>query len=315
MTIERASPADDLARELAVRELWTGADAPRWWHVFRDAYDVVLSSMPLDPGRVLAFAGALGRAMHIVTGSPSPELIAGLMPGGTVSPSLRAAARAASALRYQNRALISLIRRRGSRVMDLLLDPGVDRAVRTIPRPAVLAVWHAGPAFGIGAAVEHAGVPMLTIRRDAGPVNRGRRFVTSVSISGDFNRRFHAATLAVKQLRQGGIVAVAADGEDGALLPPVPCLGRMVRLPRGPFSLARIAGGVPIVPIVSRWNEKGLIELVVGQPLPATPSRGKDAELAFAAAAARWIEEYFLSNPGEIWLRTLRWLARWPKVG
>ena len=57
------------------------------------------------------------------------------------------------------------------------------------------------------------------------------------------------------RLRKGGIVAIAADGEDGQLGLRAPFLGRSIRVSRGLAALARLTGA-PIIPILTTWGEE-----------------------------------------------------------
>lgn len=99
------------------------------------------------------------------------------------------------------------------------------------------------------------------------------------------------------------------------MAPAAACLGRMVRLARGPFALSRLTG-VPLVPVVARWNDEGRIEIVVDRPIAAPPSGlGGDAELAATTEIARRMEAHLRARPGEIWISTLRWLLASARTG
>ena len=92
-----------------------------------------------------------------------------------------------------------------------------------------------------------------------------------------------------------GVFALADAAQRGSFelaRVEAPLLGRRLRLARGPFALARIAG-VPIVPLVARWQGNG-VAIVKGEPIVASEDDGETA-----AALAGWLEDYLRAFPGE----------------
>jgi hypothetical protein len=289
------------------RGLWLGDEAPAWWHRARRLYDSSIRvAAPLDARLVLAAAAVLGRAAHrLHLSGPSIADIAALI-GREARGGLSGVGSDISALRYQNRALVSLVQQRGIRILETFIDPGsLDGLAqfRTGP-PVVLVTWHLGPAFALGGAFTRVGLRVLIVRRAIGYHTTPNLDVAIAG--GGCDARAAVFRQAVARVREGGHVIMAADGLEAGLTAAVPCLGRRVPMARGPFALARITRA-PLVPVVARWDPSGRIRIIVGEPLIAEEN-SPDIEASYASAAARWLDGYLRASPKQLWLCSLRWL-------
>lgn len=132
------------------------------------------------------------------------------------------------------------------------------------------------------------------------------------SVDRGSHARTQAVVRAVAQLRRGGLIIIAGDGVDTTDTLPTPCLGRAVRMARGPFALARICGA-PLVPLLARCDHQGVIRITVGEPLDGHGS-GRELETALAVAAGRWLETYLLTRPSQLRRCSLQWLLDFPPI-
>jgi lauroyl/myristoyl acyltransferase len=266
----------------------------------------------LDVRTVIGLAGRAGAIAQLVRPRPDAAELMTLFAGRTAAggADFRAIASEMSVRRFRSRALMALIRRNGPEVGIPLLEPGGApglEALRDRRAPAILVSWHVGPPSGIGATLARLGIPALGVMRRTPYQRVGTCEIANTS--GGPTQRTAALWRAVQQVKDGGLVIIAADGQEGARTAEVACLGRLVTLARGPFVLARLSGA-PLIPIASRWTSSGRIAVHLGDPLrtdAARPEDGDRFEHACAAAMAAWLESYFLSAPAELRLSTLRW--------
>jgi lauroyl/myristoyl acyltransferase len=283
----------------------------RLWHLSRRVYDrAVAFSDRLDTGTVVDCGAGLGRLAHrIHRSSPSERDVVSLFTGfDTVAvDEPRRTAREISALRYTNRALLALVRRRGLQTLAPLVNPAGARNLEVLrhpDRPTILITWHVGVIFGLAAALTQRNIPVLVVREGSfyEPIGRMEFAFTR----GGPSARARTFGHALRQLQKGGLVLMAADGPDGARTACVPCLGRSFSLARGPFGLARLAGAV-LVPCVPRWDGDGRIDVQVSPALTRPRMDTKATfETSYAAAAAGWLQTYLLESPQDLWLYTLR---------
>ncbi len=271
----------------------------------------------LGPRTVVELASAAGRVAQRVRQRPRPEDVADVFRDQSVRLDASRTAREISAFAYRNRALSAVVRRRGLSAATSLVDPAslppLERLASSTRTAAVLVTWHLGPGCGISAAFDQVGVGSLAIVRRPPPAVDRRSEV--VLAGGGEAERIAALWRAVRHLKDGGLVVIAADGLSGERLRHVTFLGRRIRLARGPFVLARLSGA-PIVPLVARWTPEGLIRVELGCPLniDAVPADGEPFEVAAATATAAWMEARVLQSPGELRPHTLRWLAGSPRA-
>lgn len=163
--------------------------------------------------------------------------------------------------------------------------------------PAVLIGLHAGPIFALRAALQMANLSVLSLvsaeRQDyAGMAER-----VTTRTAGD---AVAAVERAQERLRDGGLVLIFVDGDFGALMPPVPLLGRLVTFRRGAFRLARLTGA-PIRPVTIVWaGGRRPIRASIGDPLAIADGCGPEMfEARAAEAAAARFEQYLLAHPHE----------------
>lgn len=288
---------------------------PLWWRASRWVYDAVMSAVSrMDTATVLAAAGHAGRVTHAVhPRHPSAAEISRLFEGFD-SPAVRDPTRTArqmSKLRYQNRALIAMVARRGIDPIIAITDPSAAarfERVRDPSSPTILVGWHVGPIFGLTGFLSQHKVPMLVIRASAHYEARGS--MEFAFTAGGMQQRTTAVLRAVRRLKSGGLVVIASDGPDFSESIEVRCFGRAMRIARGPYALARMTRA-SIVPVAPRWMTDGRIHVEVGPPLavPTVVDGDNDRfEQAYAQASADWFEAYVLAHPGDLWLYRLRQL-------
>jgi hypothetical protein len=254
-----------------------------------------------DLRRALRVAGALGQVRNRLSRRwPAPDQVRSLFPHCDRSTAAEVAWNIGG-LEARNRFLVATIQRSGLEpVRPLVRLPASWAALRS---PVLLGTFHVGAMHALGPALEQLPGPVLALRH--GPLFVPRPPLEVATTEGDEQSRAALFHRALEHLSRGGFVALALDVVQGSAL-RVPCLGRPLVLARGPFALARITG-VPLVPLVARWQPGG-IEILLGEAL-ATPGQeaGTEAwEGALAASAARWLEGYLLASPGELGLGLLR---------
>ena len=174
---------------------------------------------------------------------------------------------------------------------------------RLLEGPLLLATFHLGTPVTLGAVIERLPGHKLAMFNSHGLARPG---MPTVDLSAGETRRVAAVMRALATLRAGGVVVTVADGNSAATI-QAELLGRLVRLPRGTFAIARMAGA-PILPITARWRGRG-IEIVTGQPIePAT-------EAAMAQALADWLGGYLAAHPEQVMIPIVNLLRRGRPTG
>jgi lauroyl/myristoyl acyltransferase len=172
----------------------------------------------------------------------------------------------------------------------LVPNPALDE----LRPPFVIASFHVGPYQALGAVQRALPGPRIAVTRER---IAGRSDIALLHEGDDEWQRAHTFHRTLSGLRSGGVALLLVDGlrVDNESVPTieVPLLGRSLRLARGAFALARIAG-VPIVPLAARW-EGSAMAVTVGDPV--SPELGEEG---MAAAVGAWIEGYLRERPGEI---------------
>ncbi len=283
----------------------------------------------------LGAAAAVGRMRNRLSGAwPSVEQVAQLFPHLDRAAAARVA-RTIGAAEARNRLVVELIRHRGLAAVAALVRSAP--ALAELRPPLVLCTFHVGAVQALGAALERLPAPALRFRH--GLLHEPRPPLAVVSTAGGEQARAKAFLRGLDHLRQGGLVALAADLADGPTATiATSCLGRPMHLARGPFALARLAAA-PLQPIVVRWSAHGL-DTIVGPPLapldsldplyhldpldnlpraggpshrspnhdgpPDSPPADRERDAALAGAAAAWLERHLLAAPGDLSLGLLR---------
>ena len=187
-------------------------------------------------------------------------------------------------LECQPDALIPMVRCSGG---DLL------QRLYAAKQPAILGTWHWGAFFltTIVPALQSLGISALFIAKDLKyrlPPN-----VELCDVTGGLVARVRAIKRAHEHLRAGGMVVIALDGQVGNSTLEVTCLGRRIRLWRGPAILARLTGA-PLIPLTQHWEPyggKARLNVHAPLPLPACPPEEAGAfDQAILANVARWFE-------------------------
>ncbi len=110
---------------------------------------------------------------------------------------------------------------------------------------------------------------------------------------------FRGIRAAVEALREGGVVGVLADRDIQGTGICTTLLGRKVRLPAGPWELARRTGAT-VLPVFASRRSVQDHAVTVGEPfcVPATPAQRGDIEIA----VHRWagmLEQHLQRVPGQ----------------
>jgi lauroyl/myristoyl acyltransferase len=266
-------------------------------------------------GRALQAAlialGVLGRAAHRFNPTrPAPSELAALFRDASPE-EVAAAARAMSGLRYQNRALVEMARRRGQGLLAELVDAAsLDRLRAHAGAPAIFVGWHVGPPFGVIGAFKAAGVDVLIIRRSMR--SDATAMFEFAAVEGGRGPRSAAFRRGVDRLRGGGAVLMAVDAPEMSQTAPVPCFGRARAMARGPFAMARLTGA-KLVPLASQLDHDRVVRVAVGPPLVGGDS-DDDVETSLAAGAAAWLEATLRESPRQMRRCVLQWLLDAPPI-
>jgi hypothetical protein len=151
--------------------------------------------------------------------------------------------------------------------------------------PLVLVSFHVGTIVALGAVFERLPGPRLALFHGSVVHRPGIRVVDT----GEDGYAF-AAKCALDTLRAGGFVFSIADG-GGRSRVEADLFGRRIALPRGTFTIARLAGA-PLLPVAARWRGP-TIEIASGDPI----APGDESEMA--GALSRWLEAYLVEHPEE----------------
>ena len=234
---------------------------------------------------------------------PATDEVEALFPHLGRMAALRLAARI-GALEARNRVQVRCITRSGLAPLRPLVS--VAGSFAALQAPCILATFHVGATHALAPALERLTKPVLALR--LGSLAAPRPPVEMLTTEGGEQQRAAVFHRAILQLERGGFVVMAVDVVPGAWV-DVTCLGRPLRLARGPFALSRLSGA-PIVPLVSRWSRRG-VHVIAADPLQGAQcgghaGDGTDSEQALADAAAVWLERYLLDAPSELGLGLLR---------
>lgn len=270
---------------------------------------------------VFELAGRVGRIAQLLglSGPTAQEVGAVFADLSTVR--RRQVARAIAAQRFSNALLRRVVARVGieafaRRVRCEGESQFIGLAVRR--HPVVLVPWHCGPVHAISPALIKLGVPALVVRHE--PQFEAAQGIEYVYSRGHDAVGSRALKRATEILRKGGVVVMPAGVPSVPFeLPPGPyhLFGRSAHLFRGPAVLARL-GGAEVIPVVPRWRgEEVVVGFAAPIPRPAfVPGRGvADAfDSEFVSSLAGWWERYLREHPEDMWILSLRAIARMPRA-
>jgi KDO2-lipid IV(A) lauroyltransferase len=169
------------------------------------------------------------------------------------------------------------------------------------PGPIVVVSAHTGNAELVCRALTHRGRPFVALVESIEPPEFADYLLR---LRSGPDARFYEATFGgvracLEALRHGGLLAVMADRDIQGSGMPVELFGRCVRLPRGPWEIARRSGAV-VIPILSSRIDADHFEVHVNEPF--TVARSDDAEQDVRKAIERWaevLEEHLPRDPGQ----------------
>jgi hypothetical protein len=273
----------------------------------------VHSRLPARPGarvplaRLAPVAGAAGRLASVLRlHGPLPRELREVLPEETAA-SLRRVARAVVALEFRNRLVQETVQRCGLESLAGLVAP--HESWTALAPPAVLLSFHVGALPALPGGLPRLGAPSFVIRE--GPLYAPPAGHVLGFTRGDVRVRAALLAEAVRRLRAGGFVTLAADRPWGTRTDPVPCLGRLLRFGRGAFALSRMTGA-PVVPVIAVWARGGAVALHAYAPLERAP--GRPVEAALAEAAGRFLDGFVRRSPDQLSLGTLFELLDAPRA-
>jgi lauroyl/myristoyl acyltransferase len=264
---------------------------------------IYLQLLQSKPAATLTMMGVLGRlANALYPHYPLPENVAELFPG-LPRHRLLEIARQTRLNIFKEVGLLRLLECRVDALIPLVRCCGGSLLQRMYARrqPAILGSWHWGAFFltTIVPALKGLGISALFVGKDLKyrlPPN-----IEVCEAKGDSVTRVKAVKRAHEHLRAGGMVVIALDGQEGDSTLEVPCLGRRIRLRRGPAILARLSGA-PLIPITQHWEPYGgKVRLTVHDPLPSPACPPEEAgafDHALLAEVARWFESTIYAKVG-----------------
>jgi phosphatidylinositol dimannoside acyltransferase len=168
-------------------------------------------------------------------------------------------------------------------------------------RPIVIVSAHAGnPEFAIQALV-HRGRPFAALVEQLEPRDYAEALLRTRSSAGG---RYYEATVAglrggLRELRSGSLLGLIGDRDLQGNGVCVGFLGKRVKLPRGPWEIARREGAL-VLPILSRRGRGPHARLFVHEAIDV--SRGGDEEADICDAVQTWaklLEKHIRADPGQ----------------
>jgi lauroyl/myristoyl acyltransferase len=262
--------------------------------------------------------GGLAQSLGIT--GPAPHEVGAVFSG--MSPARQQeVARAIAGRRFANAMLRLVLERVGTDAFARRVRCEGEEHLLDLTRrrqPVLLVPWHCGPLHAISPALIKLGVPALVMRARAPRFGPGRGIEYLYPGHYDDAARARVLKRGVEWLRAGGAMVMLT----GLPTPPFERLpgpyrlfGRAVQLLMGPAALARL-GAAQIIPVTPRWVEGEIVvRFAAPLALPAKgPERGTEAEFdrEVLGLLAAWWERYLREHPEELWLFSLREIARSP---
>jgi lauroyl/myristoyl acyltransferase len=198
--------------------------------------------------------------------------------------------------------LATLMYRDTSRIEgERLRIVNIERLDAETAGPTVILSAHSGnPELCVQILVAR-GRPFLALVEELQPPALNRYMIRMRSAGGGrfVEADFRGARAALRLLREGGIVAVLGDRDLAGTGICVPFFGQQVKLPRGPWELARRAG-VRVLPVFTRRERLDYHTAIVHEPIevPRTNDADADIEQAMRKFAAL-LEEFLAQEPGQ----------------
>ena len=266
------------------------------------------------PVNAVRMAGLYGRLLgsRSSTLAPSREELLALL-GPTTDDELVRLRLEIAASEIRNRVITQLVQRHGPGALSRLIrleNESLPRKLLESRRPTLLLIWHLGVPRAIPAGLAAASIPALVGQRGVSRASRTDE-LAPLQFHEIHDGSLHLSFLmrATRILKGGGMVQIAADGQQGEICSSTPFLGGALRLRRGPAALARMTGAERL-PVTACWSEDGAhIQIRFHPPLPApeTPPEQIEAhEQEILSGIAGWFESYLRMRPECLRLRSLR---------
>ena len=169
------------------------------------------------------------------------------------------------------------------------------------PGPLIAVSAHTGNAELAVQALTHRGRGFVALVQPLEPPEFARRILALRSSAGGrfFPSDFGGLRASIHALKTGDLLALMGDRDIQHSGICVPLAGREVRLPRGPWELARRTNAL-VLPIFCRRRRFDALDVVVGEAFRVDVSDAPEADLRKAAEHyAVLLEAHLRADPGQ----------------
>lgn len=167
--------------------------------------------------------------------------------------------------------------------------------------PVVVVSAHTGNAELVIQALTYRGRPFAALVETLDPPQFADSLLRLRSVAGGrfYEANFAGVRACLEALRGGGLVGVMGDRDIQGSGVPAVIAGRSVRLPRGPWELARRSGAV-VLPVLTARRGADDFDVYVEEAFCVHP--GGDPEAEVRRAVDRWaavLERHLRRDPGQ----------------
>lgn len=169
------------------------------------------------------------------------------------------------------------------------------------PGPVIAMSAHSGNAELAIQALTFRGRPFVALVEAQRPRAWSRYLLKLRSAAGGtfHEASFHGIRACLETLQEGGLVGFMGDRDIQGNGLCVCLAGRRVRLPRGPWEIARRSGAL-VLPVFTARIERDHFRLFVEEPIRVAQTSDEDADiLAAVEHFARLLEEHLKRDPGQ----------------
>jgi KDO2-lipid IV(A) lauroyltransferase len=169
------------------------------------------------------------------------------------------------------------------------------------PGPVMLVSAHAGSVELALQALTFRGRPFVALVEDLEPPEMARYLLQLRSAAGGtfYPADFGGVRACLEALKEGGVLGMLADRDIQGTGACVLLAGKPVKLPRGPWELARRTGAT-VIPVFGRRSWRDEFTLTIEQPFTVSPYGTSDAAVREAIEHwARLLEANLRRAPGQ----------------
>ncbi len=266
-----------------------------------------------NPSWGVSLGGIAGRLMHLLLARPSTAAVQSLF--GNLS--REQAARTARAIGVNFGRQLAMDRYDYDRRGRMITMEGEERLLELWRRqqPVLVVFAHLGPTGSVQCALYKLGLPFLSMVKYE-PALSCPDTVERLVIKSDSNRAAAALKTGLDRLRDGGIVSLAIDGDEGGSGVRVPLLGRAYPFQRGSAVLQQLTGAT-VIPASAVWLDRGSSIHVTFHPDELAPDpalNGREFEQEHLTLMASWLDRQMRQNPTQVrpWvISALRACPKW----